>query len=254
MELCVTGPMSSLGWSSVIRLVWGCRQVNKAGCVSWGTTHSCWAVSSKFTSSRARICNSLSWDPAQDRTSGFPWPLSWDQISLRTSPSWVLEPQTLWASEMPVLVHLHPMGWNKMSDNNLVQECVDFVRTVVLKSLRLEARCAQILAEEAVYPLCSTPAGSSHHRVLSCHALGTGPCLAFPRLWCHLCSCLRSVQLEIALLCVVLIQREARPPWVWNWPTSKLIPSAFFFLLSQKFKLVLYLMSLVGFIDIFKIT
>lgn len=28
----------------------------------------------------------------------------------------------------------------------------------------------------------------------------------------------------------------------------------FFFLLSQKFKLVLYLMSLVGFIDIFKIT
>ena len=66
-----------------------------------------------------------------------------------------------------------------MSDNNLVQECVDFVRTVVLKSWRLEAGCAQDSCRGSCpptlqQPLLAPPIIMSCH-VMSCHALGTVP-------------------------------------------------------------------------------
>lgn len=63
-----------------------------------------------------------------------------------------------------------------MSDNNLVQECVDFVRTVVLKSLRLEARCAQDSRRGSCLPALQQPLLASPI-IVSCHVMLWGQAL-----------------------------------------------------------------------------
>lgn len=95
-----------------------------------------------------------------------------------------------------------------MADNDLVQEPVDLIRIVVLKCLRLEARCAQDSCRGNCPPTVQQP------------LLASSPSSCDVLLWEHCVSIFqgsgatsapgpRSVRLEVVLLCAVLIQREA---------------------------------------------
>lgn len=173
-------------------------------------------------------------------------PLSADRTPPRSSSCWVCDAHIPWASKLTTLLHLFVVECNEMSNNDLGPQHGHLLKGGVLKCFGPHG--FRILTEGNEPPTLqwSLPiAGSSRS---SCHALGTLS-LAFPRLWGYLGSfSLVGSTGNCALLCGSQSERTLARLDLTLIQLVSLAPP------PQSLKQALYLLSLVEFIDIIRMT